>query len=118
MNDSATAQANQTRPTESAGARHDHEARPSRYATFLDWLFTISSATRLLTYLPTMWAIYANANSSQHSLLTWCGWLGANASMAAWLYEGAGRKLNRAVVATAANCVMCLATCLLIWAFR
>lgn len=50
-----------------------------------------------MTYLPTMWAIYASANSNQHSLRTWIGWVGANASMAAWLYEGADRKLNRAM---------------------
>lgn len=90
----------------------------SLYAAFIGRLFTVFSATRLLTYLPTMWAIYSSADSSQYSLLTWIGWVGANASMAAWLYEGAGRKLNKAILVTAGNSVMCLATCVLICAFR
>jgi len=118
MNDRATAPANLNRGTEPVSAQDSATARPSRYATLVDWLFTVSSATRLLTYLPTMWTIYANANSSQHSLLTWIGWVGANASMTAWLYERAGRKLNKAIMVTAGTCVMCFATCLLIWAFR
>ena len=67
------------------------------------------SSTRLLTYLPTLWAIRASGSSDQHSLLTWFARVGSNASMAMWLYEHNGRRYNKAVVVVCGNAVMCLA---------
>ena len=58
------------------------KARPV-YLAALTWAFTLFNSVRTLAYLPTMWAIWASGDSSQHSLWTWCTWLGANATMAA-----------------------------------
>ena len=65
-----------------------------------------------------MWAIYASGDSSRHSLWTWCAWLGANATMAAWLYEQNGQRLCRAVVVSIGNAAMCAATVALVVAHR
>ena len=63
-------------------------------------------------------AIGDSGNSSQHSLLTWVTWVGANTTMAAWLYEQNGRRMNRAVAVNACNSLMCIATSILIVAYR
>jgi len=72
----------------------------------------------VLGYLPTVLAIIESGNSSQHSLLTWITWLGANSTMAAWLYEHNGRRINKAVMVNIGNSTMCLATTLVIVYFR
>jgi hypothetical protein len=84
------------------------------YLAVLSWSFALFSSVRLLAYLPTIAAIVASGDSSQHSLLTWGTWLGSNATMAAWLYEGNGRRLNRAALVCAGNATMCLATVVVI----
>jgi hypothetical protein len=84
----------------------------------LTWAFTFFNAVRMVAYVPTMWAICTTGNSSQHSLWTWCIWLGANATMAAWLHENNGRRVNKAVLVNAGNAVMCLATVLMILQHR
>jgi hypothetical protein len=66
----------------------------STYLSVLTWLFTLFNSVRVLAYLPTLVAIFTSGDSSQHSLLTWVTWVGANATMAAWLYEHNGRHLN------------------------
>ena len=98
----------------------DVAPRPPRWAylTLLNWAFALFSSTRLLTYLPTLWAIHTSADSSQHSLLTWSAWVASNATMAAWLFEHNGRRWNKAIVVTAGNAVMCGAACLLIVYYR
>ena len=88
------------------------------YLAALTWAFTLFNTLRAVAYLPTMWAIYASGDSSQHSLWTWCAWLGANATMAAWLYEQNGQRLCRAVVVNIGNAAMCAATVALITAHR
>jgi hypothetical protein len=88
------------------------------YLAALTWLFTLFNSVRVLAYLPTLLAIYANGDSSQHSLLTWVTWVGANGTMAAWLYEHNGRRLNRAIAVNACNSLMCLATSILIIVYR
>jgi len=88
------------------------------YLKALDWAFAAFNSTRLITYLPTMWAIHTSADSSQHSLLTWLAWSGANASMAAWLYENNGRRCNKAVAINIGNALMCLATTALVCWYR
>ena len=88
------------------------------YLVGLTWAFTLFSSVRVLSYLPTMVAIARSGDSSQHSLWTWCLWLGANVTMAAWLFETQGRRADRAVLVNACNAAMCLATATLIVAYR
>lgn len=88
------------------------------YPRLLDWAFNVFSSTRIITYLPTLWAICASGDSSQHSLLTWGAWVGSNLSMAAWLYEKNGRRVNKAVVVTFGNGLMCAMACAVIIVFR
>ena len=73
------------------------------YLAVLTWLFTLFNSVRVLAYLPTLLAVFNSGDSSQHSLLTWLTWVGANATMAAWLYEHNGRRLNRAIAVNACN---------------
>ena len=55
------------------------------------------TAARLVAYAPTVWAIVLSGDSSQHPLWTWLTWVGANATMAAWLYEHNGQRVDKAV---------------------
>jgi hypothetical protein len=88
------------------------------YLIVLTWAFTMFNSVRVFAYLPTLWAIHATGDSSQHSLLTWCTWFGANLTMAAWLHEQNGQRVNRAVLVNLANAVMCLAVTVLIAGHR
>lgn len=103
-------------------ARLERKARaggaPARYVTVLTWAFTLFNFLRVIAYLPTLWAIQASGDASQHSLFTWLTWLGANLTMAAWLYEQQGRQLSRAVVVNACNATLCAAICGVIAAVR
>lgn len=98
-------------------AAPDHRPR-SLYLWALTWAFTLFNSVRVLAYLPTLWAIHHSGDSSQHSLWTWCTWLGANLTMAAWLHESNGRRVSRAVVVNACNATMCLLTVALIVGHR
>lgn len=84
----------------------------------LTWAFTFFNSVRVLAYLPTIWAIFVSQDTSQHSLWTWCIWLGANVTMAAWLREHNGRHINMAVAVNLGNALMCLITVVLIVTFR
>lgn len=88
------------------------------YLRLLGWAFTLFSSVRVLSYLPAMWAIWQQGDSSQHSLLTWCTWLGANLTMAAWLHEHNGRRFNGAVWVNLMNATMCALTAALIAFYR
>lgn len=88
------------------------------YLALLTWAFTLFNSVRVFAYLPTVWAIHVSGDSSQHSLWTWLTWLGANATMAAWLYEQNVRRVNRAVVVNAGNALMCLVTVSVIVVYR
>jgi hypothetical protein len=106
-----------------AGRPHlDAGATPDRtrgaYLTVLTWAFTLFGSLRVFSYLPTLWAIVATADSSQHSLWTWGTWLGANLTMAAWLFEQEGQRFSRAVVVNLGNAAMCAATITVIVAVR
>lgn len=90
----------------------------ARYLMALTWSFTLFNSVRGLAYLPTLWAIHDSGDSSQHSLWTWLTWLGANASMAAWLFEHDGRRCNRAVAVSLCNASMCALTALAILRYR
>lgn len=93
------------------------EAR-ALYQRLLGWAFLAFNSLRVLSYLPTIAAIVLSGHSDQHSLWTWCTWLGANVTMACWLYENDGRRINRAVAVGIGNAVMCLATVLAIVLYR
>jgi hypothetical protein len=88
------------------------------YLRLLEWAFTLFSSVRVLAYLPTTWAIHSSGDSSQHSLWTWCTWLGANATMAAWLHAHNGGRMNKAVLVNAGNATMCGLTVAVILAYR
>lgn len=92
--------------------------RRSSYLTVLTWCFTFFSTARLLAYLPTVMSIAQHGDSTQHSLWTWLTWLGANITMAAWLYENNGARMNKAIAVSLGNAGMCLATAVVILAFR
>lgn len=104
------------------GARraHGRRFRPSRvtWLATLGWLFTIFNSVRVFAYVPTLLSIHASGDSSQHSMITWATWVGANATMAAWLYENHGRRLNRAIAVNIGNALMCMATLVLIALYR
>jgi len=109
-------------PTDARPAPDDgpalHDGPRSLYLALLTWAFTLFSSVRVFSYLPTVWAIVAARDSSQHSILTWFTWVGANLTMAAWLYEHNGRRLNRAIAVNLVNALMCTATLGTIVAFR
>ena len=88
------------------------------YLWLLTWAFTVFNTVRVAAYLPTVWAIVQSGNSAQHSLWTWLTWTGANATMAAWLYEHNQRRMDRAVVVNVGNAAMCLITAAVIVWFR
>ena len=117
---SPSSQRSGPRPLADEQAQPAVQTRRARtaYLAALTWAFTLFNSVRTLAYLPTMWAIWASGDSSQHSLWTWCTWLGANATMAAWLYEHNGQRGNRAVVVNIGNATMCAATVVLIAAHR
>ena len=76
------------------------------------------NTVRVLAYLTIVLAIIEAGDSSQHSLLNWLSWLGANATMAAWLYEFNGRRLDRTIVINLCNATMSRVTSLVIGWFR
>jgi hypothetical protein len=100
------------------GARLAQRRPRALYLAVLTWAFTLFNTVRVIAYLPTIWAIHSSGDSSQHSLWTWLTWLGANATMAAWLYEQNGQKCERAVLVNVGNATMCLATAVLILVHR
>ena len=112
-----------SRPIASAWPLPESKA-PSRvsfnalYLRLLTWAFTLFSSVRIASYVPTLYAIYISGDSSQHSLWTWLTWVGANATMAAWLYEHNGRRMNPAIAVNVGNASMCLATAALIIQYR
>jgi hypothetical protein len=99
------------------GASHPTPGRAT-YLRVLAWAFTLFNSVRVAVYLPTMWAIWQSGDSSQHSLWTWCTWVGANATMAAWMYETHDRRIDRVVMVNAGNAAMCAAVVVLILAQR
>jgi hypothetical protein len=96
----------------------DASAMRRAYLRLLLTAFSLFNSIRLITYLPTIVAIHAHGDSSQYSLWTWTMWIGANLSMAAWLYETNGRKFDAVVGMNLGNAVMCSATSLAIVYYR
>lgn len=85
---------------------------------WLCWAFTFFNSARVFAYLPTLWAIHVNGDSSQHSLWTWLTWFGANVTMAAWLHERGNGQVNRAVLVNVVNALMCAGAVVLILWYR
>jgi hypothetical protein len=98
----------------SAGATEPRTA----YLRVLAWSFALFSSIRVVAYVPTLWAIQTSGDASQHSLWTWITWTGANATMAAWLFEQNRQRMDRAMVVSLCNAAMCLCTTLLIVFYR
>jgi hypothetical protein len=78
------------------------------YLLLLSWAFALVNASRMVAYLPTLAAIQASGDSSQHSLWTW----------GTWLYEQAGRRANRGAAVNLGNALMCVAAVELIAHYR
>ena len=99
-----------------------HTSRPrlatSHYLSCLACVFAVFNAGRIVAYLPTIWAIYASGDSNQHSWFTWFTWAGANATMAAWLFEQCDRRMTCAIAVNLCNAAMCVATLALILVYR
>lgn len=93
-------------------------AQPSLYLAVLGTAFALFGTLRIVSYLPTLMAIVASGDSSQHSLWTWGIWLGSNLTMAAWLYEQCGRRIDRAIGLSLCNAAMCAAAVVLIVFYR
>lgn len=86
-------------------AARAHEA----YLALLGGAFALFNSVRVLAYLPTILALVASGDASQHSLWTWIAFLGGNTTMALWLWEQNGRRCNRAIAVNTGNALMCLA---------
>lgn len=88
----------------------------NRSISLLSGAFALFNSLRIVAYLPTLMAIHAEGQTNQHSLLTWLCFMGANATMALWLYEQNGYRMNRAISVNVCNAVICTAiTASIIW---
>lgn len=80
--------------------------RPTRLS-LLSTSFACFNALRIVGYLPTLLAIQSSGHADQHSLFTWIVFVGANTTMALWLHEHNGHRVDRAVAVNAFNALMC-----------
>ena len=86
------------------------------YLRVLTWAFLLLTGARLAAYMPTVWAILQTRDSRQYSLWTWLTWVGANLTMAAWLYEHNGQRMDKAIGVSLANAAACgLTTAVILW---
>lgn len=79
----------------------------TRSLALLSGAFALFNALRIVAYLPTLAALQASGHADQHSLLSWLTFMCANATMALWLYEQNGRRMNSAIAFNAFNALMC-----------
>lgn len=85
----------------------DGAATRMRSTSVLGSAFALFNGLRIVAYLPTLAAIQTSGQADQHSLFTWLTFLGANLTMALWLHEHNGRRVDRAVAVNAFNACMC-----------
>ena len=78
-----------------------------RHLSLLSGSFALFNSLSIVAYLPTLLAIQSSGHADQHSLFTWLTFLGANLTMALWLLEQAGGRMNRAVAVNAFKALMC-----------
>lgn len=95
------------RPGHDVPSMTPRSAARQAYLNVLTWAFTLFNSLRMASYLPTIWAVCASGDSSQHSLWTWGTWMGANLTMAGWLCEHHGQRLSRAAIVSLGNASMC-----------
>ena len=94
----------------SAASPPQRPAWRALYVRALTWAFMLLTAARLVAYAPTVLAIVQSRDSHQHSLWTWLIWVGANLTMAAWMYEHNGQRMDKAIGVSLANAAACLLT--------
>lgn len=80
----------------------------------LSTAFALFGTLRIVSYLPTLMAISVSGDSSQHSLWTRGIWFGSHVTLAAWLYEQAGRRIDHAIGLSLCNAAMSAAALVLI----
>ena len=97
---------------------HQRPAWRHWYLRCLTWAFMLLTGARLIAYMPTVVSIVHSRNSQQHSLWTWLIWVGANLTMAAWLYEHNGQQMDKAIGVSLANVTACALTTVVILWFR
>jgi hypothetical protein len=90
----------------------------SPYQRLLLGAFALFNALRVVSYVPTLWAIHASGDSSQHSLWTWFIWFGSNLATGLWHCDRNGRRLDVTAVVLLTNAAMCAASIVLIVAYR
>ncbi len=93
-------------------------ATGATYRQLLTWAFTLFSSVRVLSYLPTLWAICASGDSSQHSLWTWFIWSGSNLLTGLWHFEGRQRRMDCTTAVLWINAALCAAAFVLVAAYR
>jgi hypothetical protein len=90
----------------------------SPYQRLLLGAFALFNAMRVVSYLPTFWAIHASGDSSQHSLWTWFVWFGSNLATGLWQREHSRRRMTGTVAVLLTNAAMCAAAIVMIAAYR
>jgi hypothetical protein len=93
-------------------------AAASPYQRLLLGAFALFNALRVVSYLPTFWAIHASGDSAQHSLWTWVVWFGSNLATSLWHCERNGRRWDMTATVLLTNAAMCAVAIVLICAYR
>ena len=77
------------------------------YLRGLTWAFMVLTTARLLGDPPAGLAMLQTRGSRNHSVWTWLIWVGANLSIALWMYENNGHQMDKAIGVSLANAVAC-----------
>ena len=80
--------------------------RPSRIR-LRSAAFALLNSLRIVVPLPTLAAIRASGHVDQHPLVTWLTFIGTNLTMALWLHERNGLRMNRAIATNTFSALMC-----------
>lgn len=85
------------------------------YMRTLAAAFVFWNSVRILTYLPTMrLLVRRGASGRDYSVLTWASWTCSNGTLALYLFEVGGHRIDSLVVLNGGNALMCMLTCALI----